>query len=147
MSFASQVNAWAKETEDRLLAVFRRSVELLAEEMIRTDANGGTLPHKTGNLMRSLVAQIGSPPQVGGAEEFYSGADVGIVVAQAMLDSDIYLGFQAAYARRMNYGFSGPDSLGRIYEQAGRFFVERALKLWPDCVRKANAEIQAGVGG
>lgn len=146
MSFKSQIQGWATETEERLLAVFRRSVELLAEEMTRTASQGGTLPHVTGNLMRSLLAQIGSMPATGGPEQRYAGSDVGLVVAQAMLDTDIFLGFQAIYARRMNYGFVGTDSAGRTYEQAGRHFVERAVKLWPQIVKKAVAEVKAGAG-
>lgn len=147
MGFAAQISEWASQTEARTLAVFRRAVELLAEEMNRTAANGGTLPHVTGNLMRSLTAQIGSMPAQGGAGVEYAGTDVGLIVAQAMLDSDIYLGFQANYARRLNYGYTGPDSLGRTFEQSGKLFVERAIKLWPDCVKRANEEIQKAVTG
>lgn len=146
-TFKSQTSAWARETEERLLAVFRRSVELLADEMIRTVSKGGTLPHVTGNLMRSILAQIGSMPLVGNSEDRYAGSDVGLVVAQAMMEDEIFIGFQAAYAKRMNYGFVGEDSLGRNYEQAGRFFVERAVKKWPSLVRKAAKEIERGAQG
>ena len=33
------------------------------------------------------------------------------------------------YARRVNNGFIGPDSLGRIYHQAGRHYVEAAFEV------------------
>lgn len=145
-SFADKVSAWASETEERLLAVFQRAVVLLAQELTKTESAGGTLPHVTGNLMRSLLAQIGSMPAQGGAEERYAGSDVGAVVAQALLGSEIYLGFQAIYAKRMNFGFVGEDSLGRTYNQAGRHFVERAVALWPQCVKQAVQDVKNGAG-
>lgn len=145
-SFADGVSAWCSETEDRLLAVFRRAVVLLAQELTKTVDEGGTLPKVTGNLMRSLLAQIGSMPLQGGPEERYAGSDVGAVVAQALLGSAIYLGFQAVYARRMNFGFAGEDSLGRTYNQAGRHFIERAAALWPQCVKQAMQDVKNGVG-
>jgi hypothetical protein len=37
----------------------------------------------------------------------------------------------AAYARRLEYGFVGPDSLGRVYNQAGRYYVSDTIKRWP----------------
>lgn len=145
-SFADQVSAWASETEDRLLAVFQRAVVLLAQELSKTASEGGTLPHVTGNLMRSLLAQIGSMPMQGGAEERYAGSDVGAVVAQALLGSEIYIGFQANYARRRNFGYAGTRADGSTWEEPGKHFVERAVALWPECVRQAVQDVKNGVG-
>lgn len=144
--FGDIVGTWAKETESRFEAVFQRAVILLAQELVKTGTDGGTLPHLTGNLMRSLLAQVGSMPLQGEGDQKYSGSDVGAVVAQAMIGSEIYLGFQAVYARRMNYGFVGEDALGRTYNQSGRHFVERAIALWPQCVRQAVEDVKNGVG-
>jgi hypothetical protein len=146
-SFADACMKWAEQTEERLQAVFRRSVELLADELIKTQANGGRLPHRTGNLMRSLVAQIGSMPSQGSPDDRYSGSDVGAITAQALLGDDVFLGFQANYARRMNYGFVGQDSLGRTYNQTGAGFVEYARDAWPLIVKQAAEEIRQGVDG
>lgn len=144
-SFADQVGAWARETEARMQAVFRRAVELLADELTTTRANGGRLPHVTGNLMRSLVAEIGSMPSQGGAEQKYAGSDVGAVVARALLGQAVFLGFQANYARRVNYGFVGQDSLGRTYNQTGAGFIEYAIEVWPILVELAAEEIRTKV--
>lgn len=146
LKFSDQVSAWCSETEERLLAVFQRAVVLLAQEMVKTSGDGGTLPKVTGNLMRSLLAQIGSMPSQGGAEETYGGADVGAIVAQAMLGSEIFLGFQANYARRRNFGYVGTRADGTTWEEAGAHFVERAAALWPQCVRQAINEVKNGVG-
>jgi hypothetical protein len=145
-SFTDGVSGWCSETEERLLAVFQQSVILLARELQKTVSDGGTLPKVTGNLMRSLLAQIGSMPAQGGAEQTYAGADVGSVVAQALIGSEIYLGFQANYARRRNFGYVGTRADGTTWEEAGAHFVERAAKLWPECVRQAVQDVKNGVG-
>lgn len=137
---------WARETEQRLTAVNRRSVELLADEMRRTHSNGGRLPHKTGNLMRSLLASTTSMPSVGAPGTLYSGGqDVGLITAQLELGQTVYLGYQANYAKRLNYGFVGEDSLGRKYEQEGLHFAEWAAGQWPQLVAKAAKEMMTKV--
>jgi hypothetical protein len=52
----------------------------------------------------------------------------------------VYLGVQAIYAPRQNYGFVGTDSLGRTYNQSGAFFVEGAGAKWEQFVKEAEAE-------
>lgn len=142
--FADTVDAWAKETEQRMTAVWRQSIDDLAEVMNRTRANGGRLPHLTGNLMRSLLASTSAMPSTGGPDAKYSGQDVGLVTAGLRLDQTVWLGYQAIYARRLNYGFVGQDSLGRNYNQAGAHFVEGAITEWPNIVRMAVSKIKAG---
>ncbi len=142
--FADTVDAWAKETELRMTAVWRQSIDDLADTMNRTRSNGGRLPHLTGNLMRSLLASTSAMPSTGGPDAKYSGQDVGLVTAGLQLDQTVWLGYQAIYARRMNYGFVGQDSLGRNYNQAGAHFVEGAIAEWPSIVASAVAKIKAG---
>jgi hypothetical protein len=136
---------WAKEQQENLVRVFQRAIVLLGREMIRTKGDGGALPKVTGNLARSLLAQAGNPVQISDAETF-AGTDVGIIAAQAGLGEVVYLGYQAIYARRMNYGFVGADSLGRVYNQAGNHFVERAINMWPQIVDQAVKDVRAGTG-
>lgn len=142
--FSSIVDQWTKETEQRMTAVWRQSIDDLAEVMNRTRSNGGRLPHLTGNLMRSLLASTSAMPATGGPNAKYSGQDVGLTTAGLRLDQTIWLGYQAIYARRMNYGFVGEDSLGRNYNQAGAHFVEGAIADWPNIVRMAVSKIKAG---
>ena len=136
---------WAEEQRENLVRVLQRAIVLLGREMIRTKGDGGTLPKVTGSLARSLLAQIGNPVQISDAETF-AGTDVGIIAAQAGLGDVVYLGYQAAYARRRNYGFVGADSLGRVYNETGDHFVERAINMWPQIVDQAVADVRAGTG-
>lgn len=139
MSFADDVKRWAQRTRNQMLAVFQRATVLLAEEMAKPKPEGAT-PHLTGNLIRSLLAQVNGRVNVGAPDDEYAGTDVGLAVASAVLGDSITLGFQANYARRMNFGFVGQDSLGRTYNQAGNHFVERAAALWPQLVDQAARE-------
>lgn len=100
--------------------------------MTKTLPNGGNVPVKTGNLARSLLAKTGSMPSTvdiptGG----FAGQDIGPVLLNWEPGGTLYLGYQAVYARRQNYGFAGTDSLGRTYNQAGFGFVEKAAAKWP----------------
>jgi len=144
-SFADQVGAWARETEARMTAVWRGSIDMLADEMTTTRANGGRLPHLTGNLMRSLLASTSAMPAQGGAEARYTGQDVGVVTAGLSTDDTVWLGYQANYARRLNFGFVGQDKLGRTYNQEGAHFVEGAVALWSTIVALVADDIRAKV--
>lgn len=142
-SFAATVSAWAKQTPQRLEAVRNRAIDLLAVEMTTTIPNGGRVPVDTGNLARSLLASTQGMPKTSDAQ--FSGSDVGIVTAMLKLDQPLWLGFQSSYARRQNYGFVGADSLGRVYNQQGNYFVEGAIAEWPSLVAKAARELQNSV--
>jgi hypothetical protein len=140
--FADAIAGFRDLALDRQERIYRRAVELLAVEMNRTSFNGGALPHLTGNLMRSFLASKDAMISRGASGDTYAGQDVGIVIAGAALEDAIYLGWQATYARRMNSGFVGQDSLGRNYNHAGRHFVERAVAMWPALVSQAVREIR-----
>lgn len=140
MSFASQVGKWASESKERMTAVRQRSVELLGEEMAKTKPQGGRVPFLTGNLARSLLASTAGMPKT--ATGLYSGSNVGLVAATLKIDQPVWLGYQATYARRMNYGFVGADKLGRTYNQTGNYFVEGAIASWQEIVNKAVAELK-----
>lgn len=140
MSFAKKVGSWAAQSKERMTAVRRRSVELLAEEMTNTVPNGGRVPFQTGNLARSLLASTGGIPSA--SDKLSTGSNVGAVTATLELDQPVWLGYQANYARRMNYGFVGADSKGRVYNQSGYHFVEGAIDAWPQLIDKAVSELK-----
>ena len=135
------IGEWAKQTQERIEAVHKRSVELLAEEMIRTKPNGGRLPVDTGNLARSQLASQTAMPKT--SEGQFNGSNVGAVVATMDVTKPIYIGWQAVYSRRMNYGFVGADRLGRVYNQSGNYFLEGAIAQWPQLVAAAVADVKA----
>lgn len=140
MSFQDDVKKWAMATQERIEATHKRSIEMLAEEMIRTKPNGGRLPIDTGNLQRSQLASQVAMPKM--AEGPFSGSNVGAVVATMDVTKPIYIGMQAVYARRMNYGFVGADKLGRVYNQAGNYYMEGAIAQWPQIVNAAMQDVK-----
>jgi len=142
-SFAATVGAWASKSEARITAARRRAVELLGDEMAKTIPQGGRVPFRDGNLYRSLLADTRAMPKI--ADGPFSGSNVGVITATLRADQPVWLGYQAAYARRMNSGFVGADRLGRVYNQQGHYFVEAAAQQWSEFVKKAATEIQKTV--
>lgn len=143
--FAATVTAWARESEARLQATRNRAIELLADEMMRTKEQGGRVPVDKAHLSRSLLADTSAMPKI--SDAIPTGTNVGLVTAKLPLDQVVYLGYTMVYARRQNYGFVGSDSKGRVYNQAGNYFVEGAIAQWPQFVEKAARELQAQVEG
>jgi len=141
MSFSADVGKWASQSVQRLTAVRRRSVELLADEMTRTVNEGGRVPFQTGNLYKSLLASTEGMPQVG--DPPFTAVDVGITTATLELNQPVWLGYQARYSRRVNYGFIGADSLGRTYNQPGYYFVDHAIAGWQSIVTAAVEELRS----
>jgi hypothetical protein len=141
-AFADALSAWAKETDARTEAVYRRSVDLLAEEMTRTKPNGGRVPIKDGNLYKSLLASTTGMPNT--SEGPFPGFDIGAVTAALKMGQPVWLGYQANYAARRNFGFVGTDSLGRKYNEGGDHFVEGAIAKWPQLVAQAAKEVESG---
>lgn len=139
-SFAETIGKWASQTPERVEAVYKRSLEKLAMEMTRTRAEGGTVPVDTGNLYRSLVASTGGMPKTSAQPS--AGSNVNSVITTLRPNQPVWFGYTAAYARRMNFGFVGADSLGRAYNQQGNHFVERAIALWPEIVSGAVLEVR-----
>lgn len=142
-AFSDQLTAWAKATEKRTEAVYRRSVELLAEEMTRTKANGGRVPVDTGALYKSLLASKQAMPRTAAGP--FPGFDIGTVTASLKMSEPVFIGWTANYSRRRNYGFVGADKLGRVYNESGDYFLEGAIAQWPAIVQQASREIQKGV--
>lgn len=142
-SFAQQIGEWASKTEARTQAVYRRSVELLAEEMAKTKQQGGRVPFQSGNLARSLLASTEGMPKISSTPT--AGGNAGLVIATLRLDQTVWLGYQSIYARRQNYGFVGADVLGRVFNQQGSYFLEGAIAAWPQIVDQAARETQDAV--
>src|SRR5690554_1377337 len=139
-SFTESIDAWVAETKERINAVHGRSVELLGEELAKTKPEGGRVPFLTGNLARSLLASKSGMPNV--ADGPYAGSNIGLIAATLKADETVYIGYQAIYAARMNYGYVGADGLGRVYNQQGNYFIEGAVAEWPNIVKKAVSEIK-----
>lgn len=142
MGFAAAISDWARETEGALEQVFHEAAQTVANEVRTPVADGGRMPVDLGNLRRSLMASTSDMPSVKPDQTTFTDSGLELVIAGAELGSTVYLGFQAAYAARMNYGFVGEDSLGRVYNQAGFGFVDAVAQRWPQIVTAAEAKVR-----
>lgn len=145
-------SAWADTTDRLLTALLRNSVQELANEASRTIPNGGRVPVKTGNLARSVVVS-NKPPNVITSEAASGNLSEGVAAIKP--GEMVYIGWTAAYARRMNYGYVGTDSLGRYYgsaqavittgysNRAGFGFAEAAASKWPEIVATQAAKLRS----
>ncbi|ULJ73595.1 hypothetical protein [Rhizobium gallicum] len=147
LSFAAQVGDWARAELERSEAVFQTAAQEVANEVRSPVSDGGRMPVDTGNLRRSLMASTASMPPIKEGAEQFNDSGVELIIAGAALGETVFLGFQAAYAARMNYGFVGQDSLGRTYNQAGYGFVDAVAQRWPQIVAAAEAKVRGRFEG
>lgn len=131
--------AWAETANKLMTALLRNSVQELAQVASTTIPNGGRVPVDTGNLARSVVID-NKPPVIIEGPAPSSGFSAGL--AAIVPGEPVYIGWTAIYSRRMNYGFVGPDSLGRVYNQAGFGFAEAAAAQWPVIVARQAAKLR-----
>lgn len=136
---------WARQVKQQLEDTFRTSVQELGIDL-STGQPEGDVPVQSGNLANSVQVAIGVMPTVAPSGTKFVTAD--LAAAQLLKIGDTaYVGYQANYARRQNYGFIGEDSLGRTYNQPGRGFVERAEARWPAIVERAAAKVRSQSSG
>lgn len=139
--FAATISEWGQTELDRMLAIFQTSAEMIFNDMTEP---GGRVPRVSGNLARSVIASTEMMPTIKPEAQDYpdtSAESIGVILG-VDLGETVYIGFQAAYAARVNYGFVGTDSLGRLYNQMGRGFVEAAQQDWPQTVARAEAMVR-----
>lgn len=128
---------WAGKTEDAMTALLRNSVQGLAKAASTTIPNGGRVPVKTGNLARSVVVDNVEPKIIEGVAV----GDYSLGIAAIKPGDTVFIGWSAKYSRRINYGFVGADSLGRVYNQQGHGFAEAAAAQWPSIVAREAAKL------
>jgi hypothetical protein len=145
-TFSAEVDAWVRATKERIEAVFHMSAEDIAEEIVeKTPIITGFARHSfqaSGEQMPVMRAEA-KPAE--GAKYSFDPGPVNLVISNVPLGGTIYLGFVAAYARRLEHGFVGEDSLGRAYNQAGRGMVRLAAMNWKWHVAEATARAKAAV--
>lgn len=148
-TFSGTISEWAAQERDRMEAIFHLSAQTAYTELRTTVNQGGRLPIDTGNLRRSFMASTAPIPSRGDDQTVFPdhGPESEMVIANAPLGSTIYIGSQAVYAARMNYGFVGTDSLGRVYNQTGFGFLDAVQQRWPEIVKEADAKVRGRAGG
>ena len=114
------------------------------------DALADETPVKTGNLRNSLVATVNGntttvtgPGNTSQDSTYRSGAESSIAnIMSAKLGDKVSFFYNATYARRVNNGFVGFDSLGRYFNQAGRFWIERVGARYKPIMRGAATRLK-----
>src|SRR5690606_8968630 len=115
--FVRAVNKWTLETEQRCTDAFREGMKDFYDEL------WNATPVDTGNLRNSLRAEKNGAAAFSmpsGPGDYNSSRSQAYMVLDSLeLGDKVTLGYAATYARRLNYGFVGFDSLGRYFNQAG----------------------------
>lgn len=140
-SFAASVAAFRDKTKRQMRDVFAEAVQDVVEIAQTPKAKGGRMPVRDGNLRNSLASGLNGSFGATGPDSYVvtlSGLEIGDIAQFA---------WTAPYARRMELGFSGTDSLGRTYEQPGNHFVGSAAAQWPQRVAYWAARVKNGGSG
>lgn len=150
--FAAAFGEFERAVPARLLAVRNDAVQAMIFDAQRTVGDGGRLPVDTGYLRASLIATLGDDrpgvtkaPEGGGSFSWDPG-QINLVVDGAPADATLRFTYSAAYAMRVHYGFDGTDSLGRSYNQAGRYWVTMVAQNWQRYINAAAAELGGRMG-
>lgn len=147
LSFGDQIKNWRNKTEQRMELVFQESIQELAKEINTPREKGGNMPVDTGFLINSITAAINSRPvgpskkPKGYSQPVWDSAPFLLVVNSAKIGDKVTVGWTAEYAQRMEFGFTGQDSLGRNYNQKGFGFVRLAVQNWPQIVKKVTRRV------
>lgn len=104
-------------------------------------------PRVTGFSRGSWFVSLGTPSSQIGIPGRDPMADFAIILAQFELGQTLIFANTSAYARRLELGFVGTDSLGRKYNQQGRFIVAAAVERAPATFEAAAARVAAGDAG
>jgi len=137
--FSKAVNQWTKQTIQRSEEAFQMGV--LDFFIYLRD----TTPIDTGYLRSSLTLGINGNIPAGPNAEYgsvYNDMRALNVIGQLKLGDRVALVYNAPYARRLEYGFVGYDSLGRYYNQAGRFWITAAGNKYVSIMRAAATRLR-----
>jgi len=135
--FAAQLDKWANQTSRDLELIFKESAQELFSKAQTPVAQGGNMPVDTGFLRNSFVAGLNGSTSLTGPDAYVA------AIAGAKLGDVVFGGWTAKYAARIEFGFSGQDSLGRTYNQDGRGFARKAAMEWQQIVQRNAAKVRA----
>lgn len=124
LNFAAKVKGFSDLSKAKMEAVVKESAQEVFAIASQSKPQGGRLPVDTGFLRNSFVAGLNGSTGLTGPDAYVA------AIAGMELGDSVFGGWTAAYARRMEYGFVGTDSLGRAYNQTGNFFVLNAVQQW-----------------
>ena len=133
---SADVRRFAEKAKQRNLAIFRQSVQELAERSNVPIAQGGKMPVDTDFLRASQGAsRVGLPygPTKGQKDMVYQtpfSGPIALVTAQAVLGDTIWVGWTAEYA---------------IYMEARYGFMRSEAQNWTYTVERITAEVRTRI--
>lgn len=137
MDLGSQIDAWTKKTQERMLAVYKGSVQ---EFVSRAQAR---IPVDTGFARASIRASLKEMPKIdpnfrGDPEARYSFdiSPIVLLINSAKAGQTIYVGWTANYIVHLEYGHS---------DQAPNGFIGITEMEWPQIVAGEIAKAKAAV--
>lgn len=138
------------ETEGLLEAIVKQAVQELTIEMQTTHFQGGLNRHRDGWHIASFEIGLNVEPQLPtreapeGTAPAWSGSEIALQIAGMNLGDTITGSYGMAYSMRLEYGFTGQDSLGRTYNQPAYAFVRTAAQNWPSIVARLQDQVRPG---
>lgn len=146
--FSATVDAWARESEARLLAVYRFALSDMVNDMQVSRAKGGRMRVDTGFLRASGVAALNTIPsgngqrpadapvgQYTGVYDTWDGQQLEAVLSEMNLGDTFYFGWVANYA-----------DVREVYDG----FMDIPLQNWQgyvnSAVRRAQKEVARNAG-
>lgn len=71
-------------------------------------------------------------------------ASIGAIIGTMKAGDVFHMRNNTVYARRIEFGFVGQDSLGRNYNQKGQYFVTNVVASWSAIVEEVAAALSVG---
>lgn len=140
-SFQAQVDAWCRETEERIDAVFKLATQELFYGTLKPVGEGGRMRVDTGFLRGGFTASLDNPvlesrsrPDSEGTYSLDVGA-ISLTIASANIGQTVYGMFTANYARPREYGSRGKPGDGFVMTNAAQ---------WQDYVDEAALVVRNG---
>lgn len=126
--FLTQIDKFIVNTEEKMLAVVKTSIQAVIDDAQTSVDNGGKMPVITGFLRSSGIAQLGSIPSGpirGDRNKKYTWttAPLGVILASFNKGDVFYFGWTAKYARA---------------REAHHAFLDSAVQNWQSHVDEAT---------
>jgi hypothetical protein len=137
--YSVALKKWKDATDEKLLQIARQACQELAFQVVeKTPVDTGFLKGSWQPSLNGPVGKSDATPDKSGSS---INSEIGLVVTGLKLGDTFYMVNNAAYARRIEYGFVGEDSLGRRYNQAGRYFVRDAMAKARSIISRLTREL------
>lgn len=144
-SLKAQLDDFTRKTARRMRYVavnsFQDVMEAVQTPQPSVKRTGGTfeigkIPVDEADLINSLIAGLNGHYGNAGPDAYVT------ALAGMEIGDTVHFTWTAPYARRIESGFTGTDSLGRSYNVAGRHFVGANAARFPQFVAKRESEVR-----